>query len=214
MKLYWLLLATLLSTVTNLSAAVWNYPLDGSTVGNPTYFDCTAPVTPNYMKLWVHGSSTSIWTVHNTNRLVFVYYLANGTYTMDCQYNDGTTHDNYITITVANNLYDAANVDDDAYNVGQPYWEPTVGCSGSCTIPDYDSQLDTSSGDQTDGQSRWFSATHHSGGGTYQDIYFYEKRCGGSAVIGKRAGRYMVNFNAKAQCPHAAGLRVGIYAVV
>ena len=111
MKLYWLLLATLLSTVTNLSAAVWNYPLDGSTVGNPTYFDCTAPVTPNYMKLWVHGSSTSIWTVHNTNRLVFVYYLANGTYTMDCQYNDGTTHDNYITITVANNLYDAANVD-------------------------------------------------------------------------------------------------------
>jgi hypothetical protein len=201
MKFFSLTLIAFLCLIANLSATVWNYPQDGSTVGNPTYFDCTAPDNPNYMKLWVHGSSTSIWTVHNTNHLVFVYLLPNGTYTMDCQYNDGTTHDNFITITVTNNPYDAANVDDDPYNQGMPYWEQTPGCSSPCTTPDFDTQLDTSSGNQTDGQSRWFSATLHSGGGGFQDVFFYEKRCASldpGVGIGERAGRYMVNFNAKA----------------
>ena len=200
MKTLMLFLATLLVTVANVSASVWNYPLDGSTVGNPTYFDCTAPGSPSYMKLWVHGSSTSLWTVHGTNHLVFVYDLPNGTYQMDCQYNDGTTHDNYITITVADNLYDAANVDDDPYNQGEPNWVPVSGC-GRIRIARYrayNSALDLTN--NTDGQSRWFSATAKSGTGTQasQDVYFYEKRAEGDAVIGRRAGRYIVSFNAEA----------------
>ena len=200
MKTSLLFLATILVTVVPASAAVWNYPLNGNTVGNPTYFDCTAPGTPNYMKLWIHGSSTSLWTVHGTNHLVFVYNLPAGTYEMDCQYNDGTTHDNFITITVAENLYDAANVDDDAYNQGEPTWVPVSGCGTdpTCSVPTYNSSVDLAN--NTDGQSRWFSATAKSGTGTQaaQDVYFYEKRCGGDAVIGQRAGHYMVNFNAEA----------------
>src|ERR1700753_3570783 len=106
MNRYLLFAATIILLACSASASVCNYPQNGATVGNPTLFDCTAPGAPNYMKLWVQGSSTSIWTVHNTNHLVFVHDLPNGTYTMDCQYNDGTTHDNLITITVTNNLYD------------------------------------------------------------------------------------------------------------
>jgi len=198
MKIPLFAITVLLIIVPNLSAAVWNYPQNGSTVGNPTYFDCTAPVTPNYMKLWIQGSSTSLWTVHNTNHLVFVYDLPNGTYTMNCQYNDGTTHNNFVTINVTNNLYDAANVDDDQYNVGRPFWETTPGCKNQCSGAVPDSGLDTSAGNQTDGQSRWFSAALTPGGQSFQDVFYYEKRCGGATVIGQRAGRYMVNFNAKA----------------
>ena len=104
MKRCLFLAAIVFVSISSSSASVWNYPQDGATVGNPTYFDFTAPVTPNYMKLWIQGNS--IWTVHGTNRLSFVYFLTNGTYTVNCQYNDGTTHDNQITITVTNNLYD------------------------------------------------------------------------------------------------------------
>src|SRR5215467_6685011 len=116
-------LATLLCIALSIGAsaqATWNYPTNGSTVGAPTYFDCTAPVTPNYMKLWIQGNS--IWTVHGTNRLAFVYFLTNGTYTVNCQYNDGTTHDNQITITVTNNLYDTGQVDDDPFTNTNPDW--------------------------------------------------------------------------------------------
>lgn len=194
---YFLFIATMLVVaVSSSSASVWNYPQDGATVGNPTLFDCTAPVTPNYMKLWINGSSTSIWTVHNTNRLILVYFLANGTYTMDCQYNDGTTHDNFITITVTNNLYDTDQVDDDPFTNSNPDWEETPGCSSPCTLPNANSVLDSSK--STDGQSREFLASLNSSGGSFQDVFFYEKRCGGTAVIGKRAGHYMVNLNAEA----------------
>ncbi|HEY1527357.1 MAG TPA: hypothetical protein VGH51_14065 [Candidatus Angelobacter sp.] len=193
MKRFLFLAATLILSVSSSSASVWNYPQDGATVGNPTLFDCSAPATANYMKLWINGSSTSIWTVHNTNRLAFVYFLPNGTYTMNCQYNDGTTHDNLITITVTNNLYDANNVDDDPFTNTNPNWEQTPGCSSPCTTPDFDTLLDTQK--STDGQSREFSASLHSGGGSFQDVFFYEKRCGGSAVIGRKAGHYMVNVN-------------------
>ena len=193
MKYYLLLAATIILSVCSASASVWNYPQNGATVGNPTLFDCTAPVTPNYMKLWINGSSTSIWTVHNTNRMVIVYDLPNGTYTMDCQYNDGTTHDNFITITVTNNLYDTGQVDDDPFTNTSPNWEETPGCSSPCTQANANSVLDTTK--STDGQSREFFGTLASGGGSFQDAFFYEKRCGGTAVIGKAAGHYMVNVN-------------------
>lgn len=196
MKRYLFLAATVIVSVCCSSASVWNYPQNGATVGNPTLFDCTAPVTPNYMKLWINGSSTSIWTVHNTNHLMFVHFLPNGTYTMDCQYNDGTTHDNFITITVTNNLYDTGQVDDDPFTNTNPNWEETPGCSSPCTQANGNSVLDTNK--STDGQSREFFATLASGGGSFQDVFFYEKRCGGTAVIGKRAGHYMVNVNVEA----------------
>jgi len=44
---------------------------------------------------------------------------------MDCQYNDGTTHDNFITITVTNNLYDTGQVDDDPFTNTNPNWRNT-----------------------------------------------------------------------------------------
>jgi len=193
MKRFVFLAATLVLCLGTLHAAVWNYPQDGSTVGNPTLFDCTAPVTPNYIKLWIAGNS--IWTVHGTNRLAFAYYLPNGVYTANCQYDDGTVHNNTITITVTDNLYDAVNVDDEPWsknNPSQPYWEWSSG--GTSTLPQFDSSLDPTK--STDGQSRKFFASLTSGGGSFQDIYFYEKRC--NVPIGRRAGHFMVNFNAEA----------------
>jgi len=200
--------------------ATWNYPQNGSTVGNPTYFDCTAPVTPNYMKLWISGASSAIWTVHATNRLVFVNNLAPGTYTMNCQYNDGTTHNSLITITVGSNFYDGtgdypkgtnqAGLDDDPYNNGNDYdWIPQVQPLGGQIT--YDSRLDTST--STDGQSRWFSGTWASGGGDYSAIYFNEKRCASvfpKAGIGKRAGHFLVFFDALADTPTPRAFEFGL----
>src|ERR1700733_11232752 len=150
MKRSLLLAATLILSVCSASASVWNYPQNGATVGNPTLFDCTAPGTPNYMQLWVQGSSTSTWTVHHANHMVFVHDLHNGTYTMDCQYNDGTTHDNLITITVTNNLYDTGQVDDDPFTNTSPNWEETPGCMTGCSQATANSVLDTTK--STDGQ--------------------------------------------------------------
>jgi hypothetical protein len=151
MKRYLAIAALCLGAIASLSASVWTYPQDGATVGNPTYFDCSAPSTATYMKLWVHGWSNSLWTVHNTKRMVFVYYLPPGTYQMNCQYSiGGTEYNNYANITVVNNLYDANNVDDDPRDDGNSaHWNEDPGCSGSCTTPTYASQLDTTN--STDG---------------------------------------------------------------